>query len=427
MVRFSPAASWLLVSSLTLLSGPVRALKASKEEEGSTLTTTTPNNLSEDSIGAWSWPDAIAKSVGHEPLNEWKEYRFKDPFGGENNGKDGVRGQKVNADQVNWNDGGASSLRGKWWPSITCPYGGAMQVEYYGREQCIGVGQGICKDGWQFGINHYGDNTYLMLWREDNPAYPVFRSFPGATQLCIGEQYPNVAYLRVTYDDCMYYLIGPGAGDANNLARLKIVPDTQKYKSDDVIVKFRDGPGDSNTLWQIFANGASMTNRYALWYNPTNVETFSELKKRIAAADDAKNPDTIVLCPNTPIVFEDIIDFSDKYFKIECLGGSGCVFDLDGYSFVTTWPTGADFDVEFKGITIENGSSVRCVDLSKKLDPLKYQRRFSHKNLSSPFTTSPQIRSLRAETQPSMGHLGAPFYYEGTVLCLKESSQKTLL
>ena len=126
-------------------------------------------------------------------------------------------------------------------------------------------------------------------------------------------------------------------------------------------------------------------------------------------------------------MFDSIVDISDKYFKIECLGGSGCVFDLDGYSFVTTWPTGADFDVEFKGITIENGSSVRCVDLSKKLDPLKYQRRFSHKTLSSPFTTSPQIRSLRAETQPSMGHLGAPFYYEGTVLCLMESSQKTLL
>ena len=191
---------------------------------------------------------AIAKSVGHEPLTEWKEYRFKDPFG-ENNGKGGVRGPKANADQVNWFSGGsASSLRGKWFPSVTCPYGGAMQVEYYGREQCIGVGQGICKDGWQFGINHYGDNTYLMLWREDDPAFPVFRTFPGATQLCIGEQYPNVAYLRVTYDDCLYYLIGPGAGDANNLARLKIVPDTQKYRPNDVIVKFRDGPGDSNTL-----------------------------------------------------------------------------------------------------------------------------------------------------------------------------------
>ena len=362
MVRFSPAAPWLLVSSLTLLAAPVWALGAS-EEQGSTSTTTTPNESGEDSVSTWSWPDAIAKSVGHEPLTEWKEYRFKDPFG-ENNGKGGVRGPKANADQVNWFSGGsASSLRGKWFPSVTCPYGGAMQVEYYGREQCIGVGQGICKDGWQFGINHYGDNTYLMLWREDDPAFPVFRTFPGATQLCIGEQYPNVAYLRVTYDDCLYYLIGPGAGDANNLARLKIVPDTQKYRPNDVIVKFRDGPGDSNTLWQIFANGASMMNRYALWYAPTNVDTFSELKKRIAAADDAKNPDTIVLCPNTPIVFEDIIDFSDKYFKIECLGGSGCVFDLDGYSFVTSDcfdfdVERADFDVEFQGITFENGSSV---------------------------------------------------------------------
>ena len=274
MVRFSPAASWLLVSSLTLLSGPVWALKASKEEEGSTSTTTTPNELGEDSIGAWSWPDAIAKSVGHEPLNEWKEYRFKDPFGGENNGKDGVRGPKVNADQVNWYNGGggASSLRGKWWPSITCPYGGAMQVEDYGHRQCIGVGQGLCKDGWRFGISHYGDTTYLMLWREDNPAYPVVRWFPGATTLCIGEQYPNVAYLRVTYEDCLYYLIGPGAGSTDNLARLKIVDDTQKYKPDDVIVKFRDGPGDQNTLLQIFASGFSRTSPDAMWY-PMPCET----------------------------------------------------------------------------------------------------------------------------------------------------------
>ena len=59
------------------------------------MTTTTPNELGEDSIGAWSWPDAIAKSVGHEPLNEWKEYRFKDPFGGENSGRDGVDDQSI--------------------------------------------------------------------------------------------------------------------------------------------------------------------------------------------------------------------------------------------------------------------------------------------------------------------------------------------
>ena len=95
---------------------------------------------------------------------------------------------------------------------------------------------------------------------------PVYKWFPGATSLCIGEQYPNVAYLRVVYEDCLYYLIGPGAGSADNLVRLKIVADNQRYKPDDVIVKFRDGPGDQNALWQIFANGYSQTSPDALWY-----------------------------------------------------------------------------------------------------------------------------------------------------------------
>jgi len=411
MVRFSPAASWLLVASLTLLAGPVCALKAPKEQ-GPASTTTAPNESGEGSISAWSWPDAIAKAVGHEPLTEWKEFRFKDPFG-ENNGKKDVRGLKVNADQVNWysGGGGASSIRGKWWPSITCPYGGAMQVEHYGREQCIGVGQGLCKDGWQFGIRHYRDSTYLMLWREDSPDYPVFWSFPGATQLCIGEQYPNVAYLSITYEDCLYYLVGAGTGDANNLARLKIVPDMQKYKPNDVVVKFRDGPGDSNALWQIFANGASMTSRYALWYNPTNVLTFNELKERIAAADDAMNPDTIVLCPNTPIVFEDIIDFSDKYFKVECLGGSGCVFDLDGYSFAPNSTVGAEFDVEFQGITFENGSSVSCPAALS----YTFQEHWHYCNLTITsqhliiINFEHTLHSLRAKILASTMRLGAQF------------------
>eukprot|EP00563_Minutocellus_polymorphus_P001966 CAMPEP_0181037090 /NCGR_PEP_ID=MMETSP1070-20121207/9213_1 /TAXON_ID=265543 /ORGANISM="Minutocellus polymorphus, Strain NH13" /LENGTH=1054 /DNA_ID=CAMNT_0023114777 /DNA_START=289 /DNA_END=3453 /DNA_ORIENTATION=- len=599
MARYASAASRLLVSSLTL-SGPVWALETTEAQGSSIAATPNESNTAAEDSNAWSWPDAISKSIGHEPLTEWKEYLFVDPFG-ENNNQDDVgssaaiiRTPKDNADQVNWK-GASASIRGKWWPSITCPYGGAMQVETYGKEQCIGVGQGICKDGWQFGIRHHADNTYLMLWREDDPANPVYKWFPGATQLCIGEQYPNVAYLRVVYEDCLYYLIGPGAGDADNLARLKIVPDTQKYKPDDVIVKFRDGPGDDNTLWQIFANGFSKTSPDSLWYplpcasespssNPTsspsasptsspssspsseptaasclpsptmeleeeggsitftltkmpmatfyvelrtfirgdfngrseyadflwfnstsgqvsspsigrndggspecstfyleetfavpvetynswveegngaisivvdasssvgifcdgifqgndayiqfqidedcgtfsvapssqptlssmpsispapsskpssipsttpsismaptalpsktpsaapsvsavpttacdsgaNVGTFQELKRRISKSVISTTPALIKICPDKTIVFEDIIDFSEKHFKAECLG-LNCLFDLDGFSFVTN-KSGVNFTAEFQDITIENGSTEKGRD-----------------------------------------------------------------
>ena len=65
-----------------------------------------------------------------------------------------------------------------------------------------------------------------------------------------------------------------------------------------------------------------------------NVGTFRELKERIAGATNSSNQELIQICPDEPIVFESIIDFSEKHFKAECLG-SNCVFDLDGFSFVT--------------------------------------------------------------------------------------------
>ena len=274
MVRYAVPASWLLAAGLLAISVGHRGVRAAADPVGAsakkqTSSVDVADNSQVDS-SVWSLPEAIAKATGREPIAQWKEYLLKDPFGE----KDDVGPtaaifptQTVSPDSLNWHDdSGAGGIRGKWWPSITCPYGGAMQVNYYGQEQCIGVGQGICKDGWQFGIRHHVDKTYLMLWREDQPAYPVYRWFPGAKQLCIGEQYPNVAYLRVVYDDCLYYLIGPGAGSESNLARLKIVADTQNYRPSDVIVKFRDGPGDQNALWQIFANGFSQTSPDALWY-----------------------------------------------------------------------------------------------------------------------------------------------------------------
>ena len=295
MDRYAAAAcSWLLAASLALPSSHgVWALEAAVAagagvNEQEEVAGGFGDSKSDSSV--WFLPEAIAKATGREPIADWKEYLFEGPFGEEEGvgstaaifpplralkkkkkNKNKKKNGRYDSYQVDWYNGGGG-VREKWWPSITCPYGGAMQVEYYGQEQCIGVGQGLCKDGWNFGISNYDDTTYVMLWREDNPAHPVIRWFPGATSLCIGEQYPNVAYLRVTYDDCLYYLIGPGAGSADSLARLKIVDDTERYKPDDVIVKFRDGPGDQNTLLQIFASGFSRTSPDAMWY-PMPCET----------------------------------------------------------------------------------------------------------------------------------------------------------
>ena len=227
-----------------------------------------PNNAVDNADGSvWSLPEAIVKATGMEPIAEWKEYLLKDPFGEQASASVPDKPASIYPDKPlsrpELNRGGGS----KWSTFTTCPYGGSMDVDYYGKEKCISVGEAICKNGWRFGIRHDIDNTYLMLWREDDPAYSVHRWFVvGATSLCIGEQYPNVAYMRIVFERYAYYLIGPSAGSADHLARLKIVPDTQKYKPDDVIVKFRDGPGDQNALWQIFANGVSQTSPDALWY-----------------------------------------------------------------------------------------------------------------------------------------------------------------
>ena len=229
-----------------------------------------PNNAVDNADGSvWSFPEAIVKATGLDRITEWKEFLLKDPFGeyqsdvaGSSSTSTSIYPDKpFSRRELNW-----GGIRGKWPTSITCSYTGSMGVDYYGKERCIGVGQAICKNGWRFGIRQHVDNPYLMLWREDDPANPVYKRFVGATSLCIGERYPNVAYMRIVFGRNIYYLIGPSAGSADHLVRLKIVPDTQKYKSNDVIVKFRDGPGDQNALWQIFASGLSQTSPDALWY-----------------------------------------------------------------------------------------------------------------------------------------------------------------
>ena len=141
------------------------------------------------------------------------------------------------------------------------------------------------------------------------------------------------------------------------------------------LVKFKkgqtEGPGDENSLWNIavtepIPTATGLELESFLNYNSDRcewnsyVDSFEDLKRQIAAATDP-DPDTrakIEVCEDRPIVFDSVIDFSDKYFELSCLG-TGCVFDLDGYSFITpdTGP-GSAFYVEFDGISIENGSSV---------------------------------------------------------------------
>ena len=88
------------------------------------------------------------------------------------------------------------------------------------------------------------------------------------------------------------------------------------------------------------------------------VDTFQELQRRIAMATDRSNPAKIEISNLRPIVFEDIIDISNKYFEISC-PDSDCVFDLNGYSFVTPDNgLGSPFKAEFDGMTVKNGSSV---------------------------------------------------------------------
>ena len=108
-------------------------------------------------------------------------------------------------------------------------------------------------------------------------------------RLCIGEKKGNVAYLYIYFEKGIYYLVGyPDAGRDDHLPKLKIRDqDWRRRKlqeangndaerelwgksyfppSKDVIVRFRDGPGDINSLWQIFSNGFSKTSPYARWY-----------------------------------------------------------------------------------------------------------------------------------------------------------------
>ena len=114
-------------------------------------------------------------------------------------------------------------------------------------------------------------DTFLQLFMEDAPVMPVYKAFQGAKQLCIGEKAGNIPYLYIVFGDGCYWLIGsPMAGRDDHLPKLKV------RDRDGVIVRFRDGPGEMNALWQIYENGMSRTSPYAKWYFIPNAESSSD-------------------------------------------------------------------------------------------------------------------------------------------------------
>ena len=134
-------------------------------------------------------------------------------------------------------------------------------------------------------------DTYLQLFEKDAPVMPVYKAFQGAKQLCIGEKAGNIAYLYIVFNDGCYWLIGsPDAGRDDHLPKLKIRDQDRrrgrrlggssggdndadklndkynKGRGDDVIVRFRDGPGIVNTLLEIYNDGSYNQSPNALWY-----------------------------------------------------------------------------------------------------------------------------------------------------------------
>ena len=259
------------------------------------------------------------------------------------------------------------------------------------NEICITEGEALCIQydykpmggRWQFGIK----DSKLRLY--DPKGEVVYEYCSDVTHLCIGEErgfdpnrYSQERPYLTFYDEKTHTVVASltcdgtdGKNDENigqsTLLKLTDNADVGPYADYPLtIVKLKKGqtedPNDDNSLWNI-AVGEPLPNLdlpSIVNFNADKcewvsyVDTFQELQRRIAAATDS-DPDNrakIEICSDRPIVFEDIVDISNKFFEISCLG-SDCKFDLDGYSFVTA-QQGADFAASFVGITIENGSSV---------------------------------------------------------------------
>lgn len=205
----------------------------------------------------------------------------------------------------------------KGWFSIDTDGNRNLEVKSKNDEDCFTVGEGIGKDDWKFGITHGSVNgtnatdTYLQLFEEWHPYMPTYKYFQGIRKLCIGEKSKeNIAYLYIITDTGCYYLVGkPDSGRDDHFPKLKIRDQdnddwrrqrklrkkkevtaesktqgaegrelwsgwsdkdyneyydatTGKY----VVVRFRDGPGITNTFWQIWQNGFAKTAPNARWF-----------------------------------------------------------------------------------------------------------------------------------------------------------------
>lgn len=159
-----------------------------------------------------------------------------------------------------------------------CDHSGFLQVDQVGKEKCIRRGQGLCKDGWEFGIYRKGESYFVQLRKESDRSNPVYVKYEGATELCIGERPGNVAYLSIKFDHGTHYLLGRDVGSRNQLPRLKIRPQEGKCRGDnkddrrmlgkcdkEAIVKYRDGAGDDDCLWEILFDGKTNTCKGSGW------------------------------------------------------------------------------------------------------------------------------------------------------------------
>lgn len=159
------------------------------------------------------------------------------------------------------------------YPGEICDHSGFLQVDHVGVEKCIPRGQGLCKDGWEFGIYRKGGSYFVQLRKESDRNNPVYKRYEGAKELCIGERPGNVAYMSIKFDHGTQYLFGKDVGSSKHrLPRLKIRPQEGKCRGDnkdgrrmlgkcenEVIVKYRDGAGDDDCLWEVFFDGRTNT------------------------------------------------------------------------------------------------------------------------------------------------------------------------
>ena len=159
-----------------------------------------------------------------------------------------------------------------------CDHSGFMQVDHVGKEKCIRRGQGLCKDGWEFGIYRRGESYFVQLRKESDRSNPVYVKYEGATELCIGERPGNGAYMSIKFNLGTAYLLGRDVGSRNQLPRLKIRPQKGKCRGDnkdgrrmlgkcdkEVIVKYRDGAGDDDCLWEVFFDGKTNICKGSRW------------------------------------------------------------------------------------------------------------------------------------------------------------------